>query len=130
MNAKNQKHQSMKNEMKIPRENSLFLPKCFARIFLSVFHAVFPSVFCHCFFLCLLNFSFLFWCLDVENVHIHTLLTPQTCMRTDLESDLKHGHVHLNRPTSTSCCSTQNSTSAQNTSSHSYLFNMVAERQC
>ena len=36
-------------------------------------------------------------------------------MRTDLGSDLRLGYVHLNRPSSTSHCSTQNSTSASRT---------------
>ena len=32
------------------------------------------------------------------------LLTPQTCMRSDFERDLRLGYVHLNRPSSTSHC--------------------------
>ena len=58
------------------------------------------------------------------------MFTPQTRMRTDLESDLRLGKVHLNRPSSTNHCPTQNSSSAQDTGSHSYLIYMVAERQC
>ena len=37
-------------------------------------------------------------------MQVHTLLTPQTCMRTDLESDLRLGYAHLNRPSSTNLC--------------------------
>ena len=59
---------------------------------------------------------------------IQTLLTPQTCMRTDLESDLRLGYVHLNRPSSTSHCSTQNSTSPQDSGSHSYSLNKKQRR--
>ena len=49
-----------------------------------------------CFLFC--SFFFFFF------VQIQTLSTPQTCMRTDLESDLRLGYVHLNRPSSTSQC--------------------------
>ena len=48
-------------------------------------------------------------------VQIHTLLTPQTCMRTDLESDLRLGYVQLTRPSFTMHSSTRNCTRAQDT---------------
>ena len=56
-----------------------------------------------------------------RHVQIRTL-TPQTCKRTDLESDLmKLGYVHLNRPSSTRQ-STRNSTSTHDTGSQFINF--------
>ena len=50
-------------------------------------------------------------------------------MRTDLESDLRLGYVHLNRPSSTSHFPLKTAR-ARRTPVYTYFLVMVAERQC
>ena len=67
------------------------------------------------------------WCptrLDYQSGHAQTKSKRggrQTCMRTDLESDLRLGYVHLNRPSSTCHCPLKTAR-ARRTPVHTHIY--------